>query len=276
MKALRLIAAASLGGLLAACAAETPRELKDARVAYQHAAQSPGAGLAASDVDQANRALDRAERAYGDQGNEPEVRDLAYVAERRAVLAESRGNTALSMRQQQQALAEIDHLKQQHAMAANRELGREKQRQEQMESERQARQAALAKIAGLKTTEDARGTVLTVSGNVLFATGQAELLPTARKRLAEVATVLKDGKQRLTIVGHTDSTGRDDRNQTLSRRRADTVRKYLIAQGVAADRIQGQGVGANEPIDDNKTPEGRAANRRVEIILNVEPSAPAQ
>jgi OOP family OmpA-OmpF porin len=74
------------------------------------------------------------------------------------------------------------------------------------------------------------------------------------------------------VQGYTDSRGSDALNQDLSQRRAEAVRAYLVRRGVPSDRITAQGMGASNPIADNDTAEGRADNRRVELV--VQPSAP--
>jgi outer membrane protein OmpA-like peptidoglycan-associated protein len=71
----------------------------------------------------------------------------------------------------------------------------------------------------------------------------------------------------ITVIGHTDSTGSDAYNQRLSERRADAVRERLVANGVSAGQLATVGRGSLEPRADNDTPEGRAANRRVEMVL---------
>jgi outer membrane protein OmpA-like peptidoglycan-associated protein len=117
--------------------------------------------------------------------------------------------------------------------------------------------------------------VITLSGGVLFASGKSELLPAAQLKLNSVADALmqQDPDSKMVVEGHTDSQGGDAYNQDLSQRRAQTVRDYLVSRGVAADRATAQGFGPSRSIADNKSAEGRANNRRVEIV--VEPkSAP--
>jgi outer membrane protein OmpA-like peptidoglycan-associated protein len=133
-------------------------------------------------------------------------------------------------------------------------------------------QAALAKLAAVK--EEPRGMVITLSGSVLFATNQTSLLPEAQTRLDQVAEVLLTNRERnLTIEGHTDSQGSDSSNLTLSQGRADAVRSYLVKRGYQADLIQAHGLGEGHPIADNANAEGRANNRRVEIIIDREAHA---
>jgi outer membrane protein OmpA-like peptidoglycan-associated protein len=279
MKTLALTAGGLILGLVAGCAHEPPRELKNARAAYQDAADSPGATLASTDVYEAKKSLQRAEAYYNERGDEPETRDLAYVAERMAIIAKSKGNNVIILNEKQQALADLDQWKAQQAVAMRQQLGQTKEQlatsQQALDSERQARVAAeqrtadaLLKIKGMQTKEDQRGLVLTLTGDVLFAFGKSELLPTAQKKLNDVVTALKDDPRTITIVGHTDSIGSDETNMQLSQRRADAVRTYLTTHGIPDERVSSQGMGKSQPVADNKTAEGRANNRRVEIILN--------
>jgi outer membrane protein OmpA-like peptidoglycan-associated protein len=94
------------------------------------------------------------------------------------------------------------------------------------------------------------------------------LLPSAQVKLDQVANALLAVRARNLIVeGHTDSQGSEAYNQGLSQRRADAVRDYLVQRGYPADRIQTRGMSEGSPIADNASPEGRANNRRVEIII---------
>jgi outer membrane protein OmpA-like peptidoglycan-associated protein len=146
-----------------------------------------------------------------------------------------------------------------------------------LEAERTARTAAeeasrkalddLARTAQVK--EDERGVVITLSGQVLFASGKSTLLPAARDALDNVAAALKANPDRdIIIEGHTDSMGSTSFNEDLSQRRAVSVREYLIEQGVPAEMIRARGRGEEEPVETNATAEGRANNRRVEIVLS--------
>jgi outer membrane protein OmpA-like peptidoglycan-associated protein len=279
MKTLSLTAGAMVIGLVAGCAHEPPAELKNARSAYQDAAQSPGSALAATDVYEAKKSLQRAEDSFASVGDEPETRDLAYVAERMAIIAKSKGNNVILLDDKQKALADLDQWKQQQAIATRQQLGQAKDQlassRQALDSERQARVAAeqrtadaLRKLRGMSTKQDDRGLVLTLTGSVLFATGKSELLPGAQKKLDDVVSALKEDPRSITIVGHTDSVGSDETNMQLSQKRAEAVRSYISTHGISGDRVQAQGMGKTQPIADNKTAEGRANNRRVEIILN--------
>jgi len=126
--------------------------------------------------------------------------------------------------------------------------------------------AELAKLAAVK--EEERGLVVTLSGGVLFRSAKSDLLSSAQVKLDQVAKALLAIRARNLIVeGHTDSQGSESYNQDLSQRRADTVRDYLVQRGYPADRIQARGKGKGSPIADNASPEGRANNRRVEIVI---------
>lgn len=273
MKALTMTAGAMIACMLAGCASSPPVELKNARAAYQDASRSQGASLASTSMFDAKKSLDRAEAAYSEGGDAAETRDLAYVAERNAVIAKANGGAALAMQQKQVALQDAQRIKQEQAIAMRQQLGQAKSEleksQQQLESERQARMEALNKIKGLSAKAEERGLVLTLSGSVLFATGKSELMPGARQRLDDVIAALKDDPRSMTIIGHTDSVGSEDKNMALSQKRANAVRTYLVTHGLPENRITAEGMGESKPVADNKTAEGRANNRRVEIILNM-------
>lgn len=103
-----------------------------------------------------------------------------------------------------------------------------------------------------------------------FATGSAQLLRTAEDKLNQVVDVAKQHPNvRLEVSGHTDDKGSREANQNLSENRAAAVKAYLVSKGVAADRIVAAGYADTQPITDNKTEIGRAANRRVEVRYEV-------
>jgi len=125
--------------------------------------------------------------------------------------------------------------------------------------------------AVMKTTDSARGLIVSMTG-LLFETGKSTLLPNVRENLARVAGILlgHPGLE-LEVEGHTDSVGSDGMNQTLSENRAEAVRKYLLAQGVPEDAIVSRGFGETRPLATNDTAEGKAQNRRVEIVVSGQP-----
>jgi outer membrane protein OmpA-like peptidoglycan-associated protein len=274
-----LLSLTALPLLASACAStQPPRELIDARAAYARAAaDAQVAALAPTQLHVAKTTLDTAERQFRDDGDEPETRDLAYIAERRARYAEVQAALMSAQRQKAEAAAESQRRlvtnaqqSQSQLQMTKSQLEQEKARRQQAEMRAKEAMDSLARVAAIK--QEDRGMVITLSGSVLFATGKWTLLPTAQSRLEEVAKALKEQEGHTFIVeGHTDSVGNDASNQTLSQKRADSVREYLVSRGVAADRIRAMGVGEARPVADNASPEGRANNRRVEII--VEPSS---
>jgi outer membrane protein OmpA-like peptidoglycan-associated protein len=135
--------------------------------------------------------------------------------------------------------------------------------------------ASLASLASLK--EEERGLVVTLSGSVLFRSAESTLMPQARVKLDQVANALLAIRARNLIVeGHTDSKGSEAYNQSLSQRRADAVRDYLVQRGYPANHIQARGQGEGSPIANNASTEGRANNRRVEIVIEREEKASKQ
>ncbi len=149
------------------------------------------------------------------------------------------------------------------------QLATEQKARAEAEAKSAEAQAALAKLSAIK--EDERGMVITLSGSVLFRSDEAVLMPGAESRLDQVVDALASRKDRNVVVeGYTDSQGSDTYNVELSQRRADAVRSYLVSRGYDATRVQAHGLGESRPIADNGTAEGRANNRRVEIVLQRE------
>jgi outer membrane protein OmpA-like peptidoglycan-associated protein len=140
------------------------------------------------------------------------------------------------------------------------------------EAERAARAKAEAdqlvkEMADLKAKQTERGIVLTM-GEVLFATGKSDLSSAAAQSVNKLAEFLqKNPNRNVLIEGHTDSTGSDELNMTLSQKRADAVKEALTGKGVSADRITTKGYGKKYPVASNDTPAGRSQNRRVEVII---------
>ena len=125
----------------------------------------------------------------------------------------------------------------------------------------------------LPTRETERGLVAEIGG-VQFATGTAELNASARASAAKFSGIVASYPGlRFNVEGHTDSTGSVATNNDLSLRRAIAVRDYLIGQGVPASSIDVAGLGSFIPTGDNATAEGRARNRRVEIVVSGGPLA---
>jgi len=122
----------------------------------------------------------------------------------------------------------------------------------------------------LQTTDTPRGLVVNMA-DVLFQTGKYALSQDAQLKLAKLSGIIQAHPGlNLAIEGHTDTTGSADFNMKLSQQRADTVREFLVAQGLSPDTITAKGMGQDNPVADNSTAAGRKQNRRVEIIVSGE------
>lgn len=251
------------------------KQFVDAQRVYDHARVTHGETYAPAELAEAQKFLRRAEEAK--DGSEEEVQ-WSYMADRQARLAEARGSTKRSREltesaNEQYVQAEVNARKE-----AERELDQTKGKlkesnlsREEAEARAAAAMASLEKIATVK--EDSRETKITLSGSVLFKTGEATLLPVAELNLKQVAEALKSiaGDSMVLIEGYTDSQGGDDANMALSQKRAESVRTYLSNQGLKPDQLKAEGRGETNPVADNATAEGRANNRRVELIVKKAP-----
>lgn len=122
-------------------------------------------------------------------------------------------------------------------------------------------------LQSMTARRDARGQVMTVSGDA-FAPGQASLRAEARANLQKVVDFVQSHPDLpVRIEGHTDSTGSANLNQVLSQQRADAVRQALVEEGIAPERLSALGLGEDQPVAANDTEEGRARNRRVDVVV---------
>lgn len=284
-----------------------PASMLEAKQALQRAenvhAQAPGSAIekhyaylaeresemamAKGDLVAADQRRQNAERAYSQAQEAMRIRAQQELERTRQALEQTRGELNTIAMQMDQREARVEDLEQKKAELEKKaqdlssrqtELENTLQiRSQQLETETKARiaaqeqaRAALASLNDLaRIKEEATQTVITLSGSVLFTTGQATLLPIAQQSLDRVAEALKaQGEdKRIIIEGHTDSRGSDLTNQQLSLARASAVRDYLVSRGIPANRVEAVGKGESQPIADNATAEGRANNRRVEIIV---------
>jgi outer membrane protein OmpA-like peptidoglycan-associated protein len=278
------IAIALATGALACGRSATPQELLDARMAYTRAEGSEAREYSPAGLHEAKVALDKAEQAHL-KGEDQQARDTAYVAMRKAQLAEIEGRTLEVQRKHEAAMANAaakaqgdlsrarKQLEQTGAKleATDEKLAAEKQARAQAETRAREALTRLAAANAAAIKEEPRGTVITLPGSVLFASGKSELLAGAQERLAQVADALKDQEdKKILIEGHTDSRGSEMMNMELSRRRAEAVSSLLISRGIPAERVTAVGVGPSRPVADNSTAEGRANNRRVEIVIQAD------
>jgi outer membrane protein OmpA-like peptidoglycan-associated protein len=263
--------------LFGCATAQAPKELVDARAAYTHAETSSYAkDLSPASLHEAKVSLDHAETMFQEEGDDPITRDTAYIAIRKAQLAEANGQTQHIQRELEAAKEREGQAQAKAMVATQAELERTRAQLEQEKSARalaeQKSNEALERLAAANAANvkhESRGTVITLSGNVLFASGKSQLLPGAQSGLSQIAEALKaQNDTTLLVEGHTDSTGNDATNQALSKARAEAVQSYLVSRGFPAQRITAVGLGSSRPVADNKTPEGRANNRRVEIVVH--------
>jgi len=281
---------------VAGCATVSPpKELLDARASDKRASVGLTAKLDPADLHTAKQSLAAAERVFEDKGDTQEARDLSYTADMSFQIAESRARTTQAMTEADRTNAQMQANIAASGKRSSAELGRANQllatqgqalqdqgralqdqgralqteQQRRIEAEKKAAQSAadLARLGAVKN--EPRGMVLTLSGGVLFATNKSELLPSAQVKLNEVADALikQDPDSKIVVEGYTDSQGTAGHNQELSQRRAQAVRDYLVTRGIAADRVSSQGYGLARPVADNSSAEGRANNRRVEIVV---------
>lgn len=286
---------------MAGCAsAPTPTPaLERARMAFSQAKAQGVGELAPVELDEASKALNRAETA-----------ESREAMNRQADLARKQIEYAVAVAEQNRAENRLEELQdeKQRVLLDTREAQVERARREAEaraeEAERKAREAEMARQqaesarkqaesakaqaeAARKEAEDARreaedlkrqlselaakqtdrGLVLTL-GDVLFETGKAELMPGAARSIDKLAEFLRENPERSVLVeGHTDSTGGESFNLSLSQRRADSVRSAIMARGIDPRRVLARGYGEQYPAANNDTAAGRRQNRRVEIVV---------
>lgn len=280
-----LLATALLAaGLLGACASHPPLPaLEQARSTVERTGSNPAVGQYAQiELKDARDTLARADHVWANERDESEVNHLAYLAQQRAEIANNTAQARQMDAQIQQSGSEADRLRLQ---ARTREADQATQRadvaqQQAMSAEQRAaqQQAAArsaqervgvleAQLRELEAQQTERGLLVTL-GDVLFAFDKAELSAQAAPRLDKLAGFLTQFPERqMLIEGYTDSVGNEAYNLSLSERRAQAVRDALVERGVGSARITARGYGKAHPVADNSTPDGRAMNRRVEIVI---------
>jgi len=248
----------------AALASKAPVATKDAEVAVTQAEiVQPDLALAAHRVYIADRKVDTA-RAQAETKSAEEYRTTLHeqsekarldARTREADIAKSDAVTARAESEQQvaattQARSDADAAK----------LEADVSRQQASDLQRE--------LAILQAKPTDRGLVLTL-GDTLFATGNSELKAGATANLDRLSNFLTEYPNRnASIEGFTDNVGSEDSNQALSERRADSVKRYLVARGVQSGRLSSSGRGENAPIADNESMAGRQQNRRVEVTIS--------
>lgn len=252
-----------------AATANVPSDLVQARYALDIAEAAEADRLAPREYTETEQLLARAEAAQKDKKSSvrntaPQIaREAVQKAEDarfRAVLAAiTERREAAARASREEAVIAAEDAKRREGLAVDAAA---------LEAEKRARADLTARLnRALPTRQTDRGIVAEIAG-VQFATGAVTLNPGAREALARFAGIVGVYPSlSFKVEGHTDTTGSDETNRKLSLARAMTVRDYLIGQGVDAASIKVEGLGPLRPVADNATSEGRARNRRVEIIL---------
>jgi len=284
--------------VLAGCASSdleqaAKAQLTKAQTAYRQAQSDPNVqAYAQLQLADAQKAVQAAEQAQ----NPEDMQQLGYLAEKKSQTASVVGamrkteqdtqmmgretqDILLQKRERELKAARADaeqarasaeaRARDAEAKAREAEQARAQAEQARLSAEaEQAKTAALAKeLADLKAQQTNRGLVLTV-GDVLFATGRAEVAAGGMRSIDKLAEWLKKNPTRnLLIEGHTDNTGSEDLNMKLSQQRAEAVRDQLVSRGVGADRITTKGYGPKYPVVANDSASGRQQNRRVEVVV---------
>lgn len=279
---------AGIGAVIAlGCGASRPTpELVTARNAYSQARNGEAAQLNPKGVHDAYKALQAAEAAHADDAGSSAEKHFAYIATRRSELAIAQASENLARREQTRADETYETSLQQQSEQASQqstqfaqqltqtqqELQQNtqalQQEQRRLEEARQQAERARSELRQMEAIREEQGRLVINLSGVLFETGGDQLNPLALNRLDTVARALKAYPDRIIVVeGHTDAQGSDESNRALSQRRADAVREYLEGRGVPPEQIRSVGKGESEPIASNDTAEGRANNRRVEIVV---------
>lgn len=249
--------AATVSLALAACAT-TPQSnamLEQARVQVTSAQTNPHVtGESKVDLTAAQEALARGDALLKAGKPVADVNHEAYVAERFALAAQRGAELDVS----QKAIADANNRRNAVLLVARED--------DAARAQAKSRELEVA-LADLKASKTDRGVVITL-GDVLFATGSADLKSGSRQTLDKLTAFLQAyPKREVQIDGYTDNVGSADYNQGLSERRADSVRDALTHMGIAQDRILTKGLGESSPVADNNTAGGRQQNRRVEVIV---------
>lgn len=256
-----LIMALGSALILAACA-NSPKSPSGAVAARERLVQLQNDPALASRVSVAIREADEAVTAAEVPMKDKVKSDhLVFVATREVDVAWAQAKTR-QLEDQRAGLSE--------RRDSERLESRTREADRALDAAAQARadaEAARREIDELNAKETERGLVVTL-GDMLFETGNAQLTGNAFANLGKLSNFLNKYPERtLVIEGHTDSVGSESSNQSLSQRRADSVRQYLLQQGVASNRLTAFGKGESYPVASNDSTSGRALNRRVEVII---------
>lgn len=265
-------------------ASKRPVQVEQATYAVAIAEAAGAATLAPGPLGTAKQALDAADAAWrakssAERRRAPELGRVAMQAGEDARIAAVRRAEELKREAAEKDAEAAQKLAEENARNAERAAAlaaAEAQRAKSAEGEAARTRAELLQRMNqvLPTRDTPRGLVAEMGG-VLFATARATLESGARESLARLSGILSAYPAlKLKIEGHTDNVGSEATNAKLSYERAISVRDYLIGLGVPAPSIDVEGLGPSNPVADNATAEGRARNRRVEVIVSGEGITP--
>jgi outer membrane protein OmpA-like peptidoglycan-associated protein len=230
------------------------------------------------EADEAERAMKQRESDARARASEAQLRADAEARLRATAQAEAAAADAKKREAQEQMAAAREAQAQAEAAKAAAIAEQEKlaaakaaaeSSRDQAEKDAQALRDRLKEQLNrvLETQDSARGLIVNMS-DVLFDIDRATLKPGAKEKLAKVSGILLAYPSlHLTVEGHTDSTGSDEYNQKLSERRADSVREYLVTNGIPDTNVESHGYGKTRPVATNDTAAGRQQNRRVELVV---------
>ncbi len=231
--------------------AEDARLITIKKMQEEYEAEQRAASAQREAQAQAETAEARAERAAAERAKAEAMREKS-AAEAASAAAQA---------QQLAAQAETERARQ----AASQAVAQSEQEKAQLREQLRQQLNVI-----LETRETARGLIVNMS-DVLFDTGKYTLKPGAREKLAKISGIIvAHPGLALAVEGHTDSVGTDEFNQQLSEQRANSVREYLVSQGLTSGAITASGYGKTRPVTTNDTAAGRQQNRRVELVVSGE------
>jgi OmpA-OmpF porin, OOP family len=269
-KAMTPALVAAIAAILSGCAStpDSIDELQAARAVVSQVEASPRAGVAAANISEARKSLDRA-IADAKKGEVGDAKFHANVATAQAQIANEKILTAQAQETLEKGTAERQRvLAEARSVEADRAKLRAQSAEEQAASLEQRAEQLEQELKDLQTKRTERGLVLTL-GDVLFDTGRATLKPGAYATIDRLANALKEVPSRTVMIeGHTDSVGSEQYNQALSEQRAQSVQAALMQRGVDASQIRTAGMGEALPVASNDSAGGRQQNRRVEVVFS--------
>jgi outer membrane protein OmpA-like peptidoglycan-associated protein len=234
----------------------------DAEAAQRDAQQAQ----ARADEDARRRAEAEQARAQAEQ---QQAALQAQQQQSRAQAEAARQAAEDAQRKTQQAQNQLAQAELQRQQAETQSQEAQRQTQQAIQEKEQLRARLLTQLNQvLQTRDTARGLIVSMP-DVLFDFNKYTLKPEARERLAKISGIVEAYPDlKLQVEGHTDSIGSDEYNVQLSEKRADSVRGFLVSNGVRPDHVSAEGFGKADPVADNSTASGRKLNRRVDMVVS--------